>query len=399
MKIAEVKKLDDGVNGIITEGKVIKILKDPNENEYGWSQFIKIKDDTGDMACWVNIETEEDAYKVGQYIKIKGKVNKYTKGNKAQVSFSGNVIDEIRKDEEVSQEQPTQTTTQKPVQTQEEPEKDMNKVWEDKDLRIARESALKNVAEYIKAGLVKLGNRFDYAHEDVDFIYNGLEKKVTSEAITEEFGGTTVEEKPENSHDNSGKDQKIEGQIEEGAKSARIAQARELVRNPHLAEPVDDTMATVKQKKQIYGYINEDAKKVGGIIDSQYLTEKEKEGIGDWQVLTKTRAIAMWEAWYGKEGELGERDKRELAAKEKESPFATKRDKIETRDPKDDASLAKDLIVEKINDMRKTYGLLDEKKFMEAFGCNAKFERWTEKELNILKEKLEMWKPDWVTGK
>ena len=370
MKIEEVKRLDDGVSGITIEGRIIKTPKEPRDSEYGWSQMIVLKDDTGEISSWINIENAENAYEIGQYIKIKGKVSKYMKGNKPGISLNnGNVIDEIQKDEEVSQEKPevNVTTTVN--------NKNMDKVWENKDLRIARESALKNITEYVVAGLVKLGNRFDYANEDVDFIYNGL-GKITSEAITKELGGTVVE-------------------VKEDPKVVRIETARELVRNPHLAEPINNIMATIPQKKQIFGYINEEGKKVKGIKDSQYITKEEKEGIGDWQKLTKARAFKMYEKWYGTKETMGERDKRELAEKE-DNPLIEESKPIVKKDIDDTSSLVKDLLVEAIYKQRKELHLEDGKKFKKEIGYNPKLEELTEEKLLKLKELLRDWRPDWV---
>ena len=386
MKIAEVKKLDDGVSNITIEGRITRVLK-PRETQYGWSQFIVVKDDTDNMGSNVNLENEEAKYQGGEYVKVKGKVSRYVSNNKPGISLNGNVLDEIIKvDEDVAPaKQDTQPNVQ-PISQPVKPEKDMDKVWEDKDLRMARESALKNIALYVVAGLVKLEDRFDYAQEDVDFIYKE-QTNIVEESI-KEFGGTVEEEKLET--------------FEVIAKEQKIARARELVKNPHLTEPVNNTMATVKQKKQIYGYIDEEGKKIGGIVDSQYLTKEEAEGIGKPEDLTKSRAFTMWEKWYGKEGELGERDRREMTAnekKQKDNPFVTKREPIEKRDPKNKNSLAKDIVIDEINELRKTYGLTDDKKFMLEFGCNTKFNLWTEKELGKLKEKLEMYKPPWVTEK
>lgn len=378
MKIEEVKKLDDGVSGITTEGEIIKAPNKPRESQYGWSQFIVLKDDTAEVGSNINIENAEEAYKIGQYIKIKGKISHYKSRGKPCLSINGNVIDEIVQVEKVSQEKPVESEKKSEEEPVEKQEKDMNKVWEEKDLRIARECAIKAVTELSINGRLIDSDYFGFANTIVDYIYNGL--KITSEAITKEFGGTVVEEKPE-----------------EGEKEQKIAQAKELVRNPHLAEPVDDTMATVKQKKLIYGYIDADGKKIKGMLDSQYIKKGEVKNIGKAQDLTKANAIKYYDYWYGEDGE---RNKRELEAKEKEgSPFATKREPIEKRDPKDDTSLTKDLLIEEINKLRKAKHLEDDEKFSEAFECNANFELWTEKELNSLKEKLEMWKPNWVTGK
>jgi len=389
LKIIDVKKLDDGVSGITIEGRIIKTPGKPRESEYGWSQMIVLKDDSGDMGSWLNIEDASNAYKVGDYIKVKGKVSHYVKGGKPGISLNnGNVIDMITKVEDVSQEQQTTQPTQELTQKSEKVDP---KVWEAKDLRTARESALKNIAKYVVAGLVKLGDRFDYAHEDVDFIYNGL-GKITSEDITREFGGTAVEEEEY---------QKDLRNIE-GDKEQKIARAKELVLNPHLADPIDDTMATVKQKRQVYGYINEEGKKIGGMVDSQYITKEEIKSIGKADKLTKANAIRYWDYWYGSKEKLGERDKRELAAKEKEvkegNPFVTKRHPLEKRDPNDTTPLDKQVLIDDIQQLRKDNSLEDDEKFSEALGCNTKFKLWTEKELTGLKEKLKTYKPNWVTG-
>ena len=375
MKIEDIRSLEVGAE-VEIEGDIYRALK-PRQTNYGWGQFIVVEDVTGRQGCNVGVAGKDDGFKTKQCVRVKGKLSDWYKDSRGvdKRTIEGGVFEEIKKDEEVSQEKPTTPPVQEPTQKSEKVD---SKVWEAKDLRMARESALKNIAKYVVAKLIKLGERFKYAQEDVDFIYNGL-GKITSADITREFGGIAVEEKPE-----------------EGEKERKIAQAKELVKNPHLAEPVDDTMATIPQKRQTYGYINEEGKKIKGIVDSQYIKKAEKDNIGKAQDLTKIQASKYWEYWYGKEGELGERDKRELAAKQKEqenNPFATKREPLEKRDPKDDASLTKDLLIEKINKLRKDNYLEDDEKFGEALGCNAKFELWTEGELTKLKEKLEIYRP------
>ena len=108
MKIIEVKKLDDGVSGITIEGRITRVLK-PRESQYGWSQFVVIKDDTGEMGSNINIESEEAKYQGGEYIQVKGKVSHYVKNNKPNVSLNGNVLDEIVREETVSQAKPKES--------------------------------------------------------------------------------------------------------------------------------------------------------------------------------------------------------------------------------------------------------------------------------------------------
>jgi len=393
LKIAEVKKLDNGVSNIIIEGRITKVLK-PRHGQYGWSQFVVIKDDSGDIGSNINIENEEEKYQGGEYIKIKGKVSHYIKGDKKNVSLNGNVIDEIVKDEEVSQEQP-QDNTQPVEKTVETVEKEYTKAdyWREKALReiennkcIVRECAIKAVSEEAVINLFNIVDEKQYfgiADKIVDYINQSQTKteiikpKITLvEEAVKEFGGT----------------------VEEPNKEQKIARARELVRNPHLTEPANNTMATIPQKKRIYGYINEEGKKIGGIIDSQYMTKEEKEGIGDWKDLTKSRAFKMLEKWYGTKETLGIRDKRELEAKDK-NPFLTERKPLEKRDPNNNTPLTKDVLIDDIQALRKKLFLEDDAKFTEKIGFNTNFEKWTEKELSKLKALLKDWKPSWVTEK
>ena len=138
------------------------------------------------------------------------------------------------------------------------------------------------------------------------------------------------------------------------------------------------------------------------MVHSRFIKPEEVEAIGKADKLTRTKAMKYWDYWYGKtdSDELGERDKRELIAKEKEekeSPFATKREPLEKVDKDDDSSLSKDVLIEQIQKLRKENALDDDAKFTEALGCNANFKLWHESELTKLKEKLEIYKPNWVT--
>lgn len=384
--------MDDGVSGITIEGRIIRVLK-PRESQYGWSQFVVVKDDTGEMGSNINIENEEAKYQGGEYIQVKGKISQYVKGGKPNVSLNGSVIDEITKVEDVSQEkpitQPISQPTQKTTQPTTQKEYTNNDYWYDKTLRdiennkcIVRECAIKAVTEMAAAG-VYLDNKgvdqfFKTADEIVDYINKSQIKiemikpeiTITSEAIAKEFGGEVVKVK-ENPY-------LPEGYKEEVEKAQRIAKAQEIA-NPD--------MATKPQKDM-----------VEKIIKSRYITEPEVKNIGDLNTLTKVNANKYISYWFGNDGTLGERDKRELSAKAKEeaSPFISEREPIEKQDPNDDASLNKDLLIEAINKMRKTYGLMDAEKFMETIGCNTKFKLWNESELTKLKEKLEIYRPNWV---
>jgi len=409
IKLNEMSRTKEG-DVVEIEGNV-KFAKAPMTGQYGVSQWVVIADSTGEQGCWIYLDSEEDKIIKGACIKVSGKVKEFTnKKNQPDKSVNGKVIDEIQKDEDVSQEKPmqsTQETTQKPEGNPKEYTKD--DYWHDKTFReiennkcIVRECAIKAVTEMVGKDIFPNDENFEkeyykFADRIVGYIYNC---KITSEAITKEFGGTATEVK-ENPYIPKEYKERLEPKEERIAKAKEIVKdtmpGEDLVKNPHLAEPVNDKMATILQKKQIYGYINEEGKKMGGIVDSQYITKEEVKKIGKADKLTKAQGIRYWEYWYGKDQGLGERDKRELEAKEKEtSPFVTPREPLEKVDKNDDFSLTKDVLIEKIQELRKGLCLEDNAKFKEKLGYNANFEKWTEKELIRLKDLLKDWKPSWI---
>ena len=392
MKIVEVKKLDDGVSGITTEGRIIRVLK-PRESQYGCSQFIVVKDDTGEMGSNINIENEEAKYQGGEYIQVKGKVSRYVKGGKPNISLNGNVLNEIVRDEDVSQEkpisqpitQPISQPTQKTMKKTTQKEYTNNDYWYDKTLReiennkcIVRECAIKAVSEQVaRNNPFAINDKtmfFGFADEIIDYIYD--EGKITSEAITKEFGGTATE-------------------VKEETKEERIAKAKEIA-NPNLITEKQKGMIEKMLKSR---YIKkEELEKISG-EESESLEEARTKALENINKITKVNANRYISYWFGDGVKVGERAGREIAAQEKEAkqnPFITGREPIEKRDPNDSASLTKDLLIEKINKLRKENSLEDDTKFKKELGYNTNFEKWTEKELINLKEKLEIWKPNWV---
>jgi len=352
MKIKQVKELDDGVSGITIEGRIIKTPKPPGDSEYGWSQMIILKDDTGEIGSWINIESAEDAYKVGQYIKVQGKVSKYVKGNKPGVSLNnGKVIEEIVKDENVSQEKPTQKTTQNT-------EKVDDKVWRDKDLRMARESALKNTTEFVVNNKIKLEDRFKYAQEDVDFIYKDM---ITSEDITKEFGGTAKEEPK--------------------TKKERIEKAKE------IAGKTEFKPASTLQKNRIFGYRDKEGWHKG-MIESRYIEKEEIRKIGSPEKLSVEKASDWLGWWWGVGKEEGERKKRE-----REHPRNENGTLVGSLVKGDKTSLAKDILIDDINALRRENFLIDDVKFEKEMGYNPHLENLTEEELSKLKGVLEHYNP------
>ncbi|GAF86969.1 unnamed protein product, partial [marine sediment metagenome] len=73
MKIEEIseRKTKDTIE---LEGKVIR-ANDPSDSEYGWSQRIILRDDTGEMGCWLNLDTKDDKVAKGASIKLEGKLS------------------------------------------------------------------------------------------------------------------------------------------------------------------------------------------------------------------------------------------------------------------------------------------------------------------------------------
>ena len=74
MKINEMNRASEG-DIIELEGKVSHAQK-PNEGQYGWNQFIGVKDETGEQNCWIRLNAEEDKVTKGTPIKIKGKLGR-----------------------------------------------------------------------------------------------------------------------------------------------------------------------------------------------------------------------------------------------------------------------------------------------------------------------------------
>ncbi|GAG02443.1 unnamed protein product, partial [marine sediment metagenome] len=159
------------------------------------------------------------------------------------------------------------------------------------------------------------------------------------------------------------------------AKEQKIAKAKEIA-----------NMASQAQKDM-----------VEKIIKSKYIKKGEGEKIGDLNKLTKKDASSYISYWFGTDGKLGERDKREL--EEKESPLkkiVEKEPTIEKRDPNGDSSLVKDLLIEAIQAKRKELYIEDDEKFKKEIGYNPELKELSEKELLKLNGLLKDWRPDWV---
>ncbi|GAG15951.1 unnamed protein product, partial [marine sediment metagenome] len=231
-------------------------------------------------------------------------------------------------------------------------EKVDDKVWKEKDLRMARESALKNVALFVVAKIIKLADRFKYAQEDVDFIYKDMNG------------------------------------IKTATKEERKEKAEEIVGETRFKP------ASTEQKRYIFGYRNNKDEFCKGIIDSRYMEKPEKREIGDPKKLSLEDATKWLLWWWGPDKKSGERAKREKEAPRdedgnlineiKESGGLVKGDKT---------SLVKDDLIDDINAWRRENFLIDDKKFEEELGYSGDLEKLSEDDLFKIKDLMKHYHP------
>ena len=376
MKIKQVKELDDGVSGITIEGKIIKTPKPPGDSEYGWSQMVILKDDTGEIGSWINIESAEDAYKVGQYVKVQGKVSKYMKGDKPGVSLNGKVLEEIKKVDDGRVQDPAQPSTQSTQGNGNGKDNYWEKKFEwDKKVQavIIRECAIKAVTELAKIPPSKTFTIKVHTEKDLfefaDKIKNYILKKITSEDITREFGGTVKVEKEEK---------------KEEIKEERTKKAKEIVGKTEFK------LASTKQKNIIFGYKDKEGYHKG-MIDSRYIETEEIKKIGDPKKMSVDQASEWIEFWWGEQGnpdDIGARKQRE-----RDNPRDENGKPVNALIKGDKTSIAKDIFVDEVNALRRENRLNDDAKFKKEIGYNPKLEELTEAELTKLKDILKRYVP------
>jgi len=378
MKINQVKELDDGVSGITIEGKIIKTPKPPNNGEYGWSQMIILKDDTGEIGSWINIESAESAYKVGQYLKVQGKVSKYKKGDKQGVSLNGKVLEEIVKDEDVSQEKNSadEETSSTNYGTK-------DNYWEKKfkyeiqrdpkvQLVIVRQCAIKAATELACSGSSFVKNKKDFynwADEIEAHIFRDIDLMADSSVaiLGGEIVGTQEDGTP-----------KVE------TKEARLTKASEAVGETRFKP------ASTLQKNKIFGYRDEKGWHKG-MIESRYIEKDEIREIGDPKNLSVEKAsewLAMWWGDISDPEDIGARKQREI-----DNPRDENGKPVSALVKGDKTSLSKDILIDEINALRRENYLVDDEKFEKEMGYNPKLENLTEKELTKLKEILKQYNP------
>ena len=197
MEIKGIDNLDVGMSNIEIEGEVAFEMSPKHiegDNERGhydfYSQFVVIDDGTGKIGCGVSIEKEEYRLKKGVVARIKGKLEEY-KDKKGEMvkKLQGKLIAISKGDEitdvqqEVAEgyfEEKGKEATKEPVVNNvitDKPNVVKADVWEAKDLRIARECAVKAVTELICAKIMKSKDFFSFSNTIVKYIYNGNQQQ------------------------------------------------------------------------------------------------------------------------------------------------------------------------------------------------------------------------------
>lgn len=368
MKVEEIKPRASEGDIVELEGKVSHAQK-PNEGQYGWSQFIGVKDSTGEQNCWIKLDGEEDKVTKGTSIKIKGKLGEEYEDKKSKKmvrSINGCDFEVVGKVQAPAQSSATSAKGNGNGTRDNYWEKKF--IWDQKvHFSIVRECAIKAVTELAKIDPKKIiinvkteHDFFRFADEIVDYI---CRKR-------------TTETKEENKEEN---------------KEERIEEAREVVGDTEFRP------ASTEQKKYIYGYRNNKDKWCKGIIESRYITKPEIKEIGDPKRLSLEDATEWLDWWWGPDKKSGERAKREKEAPRgkngnlideiKESGGLVKGDKT---------SLVKDDLVDNINAWRRENFLIDDKKFEEELGYSGNIEKLSEEDLLKIKDLMKHYHPkDW----
>jgi len=213
MNIKGIDNLDIGMSNIEIEGEVTYTeIPEHREGESPkakgghydfWSQRIFIDDGTGNIECSISVKDENDGIIKGVVARVKGKLTEWqgkrkiqgkliaiSKGDKttdvqqerAEEYFEEKAkIDRLankvkgKDDEQITKENkldwskhPKEIPILDPVKPKPE-----NSVWEAKDLRIARECAVKAVTELTVAKIITGKQFFPFANTIVKYIYNG----------------------------------------------------------------------------------------------------------------------------------------------------------------------------------------------------------------------------------
>jgi len=375
MKIKELPRASEG-DVIELEGKV-SFARKPNSNDFEgttvWSQFIVLKDDTGEQGAWLKLDSPEDKVTKGTSIKIKGKLGEEYEDKKGVMKRSINSCDF----EVVGKVQGNaQSSSSSGNGNGRDNYWEKKFIWDQKvHFSIIRECAIKAVTELAKVDPSKGNFKIKIITEKDFFVFadkiqDYIRKKITSEDITKEFGGIAKEE------------------TKEGTKKERTKKAEEVVGETRFKP------ASTEQKKYIYGYRNNEDKWCKGIIESRYMTKPEIREIGAPEKLSLEDATDWLLWWWGHDKKSGERKKRE-----KENPRDTEGNLIselegrETLVKGDKTSIVKDDLIDDINAWRRENFLIDDKKFKEELGYNPNLEKLSEEDLLKIKKLIKNYHP------
>ena len=370
MKVEEIKPRASEGDQIELEGKV-PFARKPNSNDFEgttvWSQFIVLKDNTGEQGVWLKLDSPEDKVTKGTSIKIKGKLGEEYEDKKGVMKRSINNCEfEI-----VGKVQAPAQSLAKGNGYVDAKDNYWEKKFEwDKKVQavIIRECAIKAVTELAKISpsktfLIKVHTEKDF-FKFSDKIKDYILKRITSEDIKKEFGGTTKEE--------------------------RIETAREVVGETEFRP------ASTLQKNKIFGYRNKEGWHKG-MIESRYITKQEIRDVGSPDKLSVESASEWLGMWWGVGEEIGERAKREIEnPRDEDGKLISRTNGSEPLVKGDKTSLVKDILVDEVNALRRENFLSDDVKFKKEMGYNPKLEELSEEELTKLKEILKHYHPkDW----
>jgi len=384
MKIEEMPRASEG-DTIELEGKVFR-LKAPNSNDFDgeivWSQFVVLKDSTGEQGCWLKLDSEENKVTKGTQISIKGKLGKeYTtsRGKKARSinNCDFEVIGKVQAPAESSgqssgQSSQSGTTTQSGTKDNYWEKKFKYEVLRDPkvQLLITNQCAIKAVTELAKIPPSKVftikvhteKDFFAFADKIVKHIYGGNLELMVETAVSV-LGGEIKEEE---------------------TKEERTKKAKDIVGKTEFKP------ATEKQKNVIFGYRDENGWHKG-IIESRYIEKHEIKEIGDPKKLSVEKAGEWITFWWGDQSDpedIGTRKQRE-----KDNPRDENGKPVGALVKGDKTSLAKDVLIDDINALRRENYLNDDIKFEKEMGYTPKLENLTEEELSKLKGLLKLYNP------
>ena len=378
MKIEELNRASEG-DILELEGTVYR-LKEPNSNDFDgeivWGQFIVLKDSTGEQGAWLKLGAEADRVSKGTKISIRGKLGKeYTTSRGAKARSINNCDFEVLEVQVPAESKQTTKQTTKSSYEQKDDYWTKKFKYEVKrdpkvQLAIVRQTAIKTVVDLISSKVFIIKTKKDFyasADEIVEYIFKGLD--IMESAI---FGGETKESKEKE-------------ETKTGTKEERIKKAEEIVGDTNFKP------ATTKQKNFIYGYKGEDGIWKKGMIESRYIETHEIEEIGDPKKLSIDKASEWINFWLGESGnteDIGERQKREL-----DNPRDSKGVPLNSLVKGNETSLAKDILVDEVNALRRKCRLNDDEKFKKEIGYSPKIESLTEKDLTKVKEILKGYAP------